>query len=176
MATKSTGRRRSSSSSKAKGSARKSAKSNGGTRGLSFDKDLAAKVAKRFNGGESLSKIAKSIKKTPGQTKFLVMLHTVAHSPKLRITHSTEKELVQGIRAARNAKDEHSGWGWISARTNVSEGKVKALAEANGIAMGNIATVRASKNGKSSGSKTTGRKRGGSGRKRSGSRRPSSGS
>lgn len=93
--------------------------------------------------------IAEELSITPGKAQFLMMQHEVETTPKLRIKHTDDDSLVAGIRAAREANDAHSSWGWIAARTGVSEGKVKKVAEEAGIPVSgtNVAVARSEANG-----------------------------
>jgi hypothetical protein len=106
-------------------------------------------VEMRDEQDSSWSDIAEELSITPGKAQFLYMQAEVARKPKLKIKHTDEDELVEGIREAREANDAHSSWGWIAARTGVSEGKVKALAEEAGIPVTgtNVAVARAEANG-----------------------------
>lgn len=111
--------------------------------------ELRERVVELREAEASWQEIAEEIESTPGKAQFLFMQHVVSKTPKLRIKHSDEDELVAGIVEAREANDQHSSWGWIAARTGVSEGKVKALAEEAGIQVAgtNVAVARAEANG-----------------------------
>lgn len=113
------------------------------------DAQLRARVVELREAETSWGEIAEEIKTTPGKAQFLFMQHQVESTPRLRIKHSDEDSLVAGIRAARDAQDAHSSWGWIAARTGVSEGTIKKLAEEAGMSVkgSNVAVARAEANG-----------------------------
>ncbi len=94
---------------------------------------LRAQVAKRLGKGEAISDIADALHITAGKAAYLNMLNIVEETPRLRIKGRNEDEIAANIVKARNAEDEHSAWGWISARAGLPESKVKALAEAAGV-------------------------------------------
>lgn len=98
---------------------------------------------------EKWGEIAAEHSITPGKAQFLYMQYQVAEGDVPAIRHRNENELVAGIRKAREANNSYSSWGWIAARTGVSEGKVKALAEEAGIPVSgtNVAVARAEANG-----------------------------
>lgn len=106
-------------------------------------------VVLRDEEDNSWGEIAEELSITSGKAQFLHMQATVASTPKLKIKHADEDELIAGIIEAREAEDEHSSWGWIAARTGVSEAKVKRLAEEGGVdvAGSNVAVKRAEANG-----------------------------
>lgn len=111
--------------------------------------ELRERVVELRAADQSWSEIAGELNITPGKAQFLMMQHTVSKSPKLRLKHTDDESLVERIVEAREANDAHSSWGWIAARTGVSEGKIKALATEAGIpvAGSNIAVARAEANG-----------------------------
>lgn len=113
------------------------------------DNDLRAKVVDLREADTSWSEIAEALAITSGKAQFLMMQQQVEDTPKLKIRFKDDETLVAGIVAAREAEDAHSSWGWIAARTGISEGKVKALAEEAGLAVSgsNIAVARAETNG-----------------------------
>jgi hypothetical protein len=113
------------------------------------DAELTTTIVARRDDGDKWGEIASDLNITPGKAQFLMMQHEVAHSPKLRLKHTDEASLVAAIRSAREANDAHSSWGWIAARTGVSEGKIKSVAEEAGIPVSgsNIAVARAESNG-----------------------------
>lgn len=100
--------------------------------------------------GSSWSQIAEELSITPGKAQFLMMLHKVAEGEVPKITFRNDGELTTKAAAARRKADEFSSWGWIAARTGVSEGKLKGLLEESGDYVPkseNISIVRAEKNG-----------------------------
>lgn len=123
------------------------------------DAEFTETIVERRDNGDSWGDIASDLNITPGKAQFLMMLHRVAEGDVPAIKHRNETELVNGIRKARDAQNEFSSWGWISARSGVSEGKVKALAEESGMEVSgsNIAVARAEANGggKKADTKTT---------------------
>lgn len=114
------------------------------------DADLTLQMLELKDNGESWAEIASTLSVTSGKAQFLWMKHCVAEGEVPAIEFEDEDELVAGILEAREASDQHSSWGWIAARTGVSEGKVKALAEEAGMEVrgANIAVKRAELNGK----------------------------
>lgn len=113
------------------------------------DEGLTENIVERRDNGESWADIASDLNITSGKAQFLMMKHRVAEGEVPAIKHRNETELVSGIRKARDAQNEFSSWGWISARSGVSEGKIKALAEEAGmdVSGSNVAVARAEKNG-----------------------------
>lgn len=113
------------------------------------DAERMAKVVSRRADDEKWSEIAEALHITPGKAQFLYMQHCVSEGEVKAIRHRNEDELVAGIRKAREANDAHSSWGWIAARTGVSEGKIKSLAEEAGMSVkgSNVAVARAEQNG-----------------------------
>jgi hypothetical protein len=104
---------------------------------------LREQVVEMREAEASWADIADELSITSGKAQFLHMQHVVSETPKLKIRYKDEDELVEGIRDAREAEDQYSSWGWIAARTGVSEAKVKRLAEEAGISMHNVAVSRA---------------------------------
>jgi hypothetical protein len=94
---------------------------------------LRAKVAAGLDKGKSIGDIAESLHITAGKAAYLNMLNVVEETPRLRIKGRNEDEIAANIVKAREAEDEHSSWGWISARAGLPESKVKALAEDAGV-------------------------------------------
>lgn len=122
----------------------------GAARQAQIDRDAKrrAQVVKRVNKGESVRAVAEDLGLTPGKAAFLLMQQEVEDNDSLQIKFRNEDELVKRVVAARNKNDEHSGWGWIAARTGVSEGKIKRLAEEKGgikVKGTNIASIRKGK-------------------------------
>jgi len=115
------------------------------------DAELTTQIVASRDAGEKWGEIASAHSITPGKAQFLYMLHCVAEGDVPSIKHRNETELVNGIRKARDAHDTYSSWGWIAARTGVSEGKIKALATEAGmdVAGSNVAVRRAEANGSS---------------------------
>lgn len=96
--------------------------------------ELTAKVVEMREGGSKWGEIAEALDITPGKAMFLEMKAQVADNPKLAIKFSGDEDLTTKVIAARN--DDMLSWGQISARTGVSEGKLKKLWEAGGGAKG----------------------------------------
>lgn len=113
------------------------------------DAELTTKVVERRGNDEKWGEIADALHITPGKAQFLMMKHEVAEGDVPSIRHRNDAELLAGIRKAREANNEYSSWGWISARTGVSEGKVKAIATEAGMNVkgSNVAVARAEANG-----------------------------
>jgi hypothetical protein len=109
------------------------------------DAALTEKIVEARANDEKWSEIATDLSITPGKAQFLMMKHDVAEGNVPAIKHRNENELIAGIKKARTANDAYSSWGWISARSGVAEGKVKALAEDNGMDVrgSNVAVTRA---------------------------------
>lgn len=94
------------------------------------DKELMERVVEMRNEGESWSNIASELGITPGKAQFLgLMIHAVETGEVKRLRWSNDEELYEQIEEARTAADDLSSWGWIAARTGVSEAKIKRLAE-----------------------------------------------
>lgn len=113
------------------------------------DAEYTTTILERRGNGDKWGEIASDLNITPGKAQFLFMLHEVAEGNVPAIRHRNENELVTGIRKAREANNQYSSWGWIAARTGVSEGKIKALAEEAGIPVKgtNVAVARSEANG-----------------------------
>lgn len=110
------------------------AKSDGKRAAAKADVDKQRKdVAARLKKGEKFGDIAEALHVTPGRAKYLQMLNDVENGTVARIsTAGNDEAVTKRIIAARDKQDEYSSWGWISARTGISEARVKALAEAGG--------------------------------------------
>jgi hypothetical protein len=93
---------------------------------------LRKQIATRLNKGEAISDIATALHITAGKAAYLNMLNVVEDTPSLRIKGRNDEELASKIVAAREKQDEHSSWGWLSARAGVPEARVKKLAEEAG--------------------------------------------
>lgn len=91
---------------------------------------IQADVVKMREDGKKWGEIAEALDITPGKAMFLEMKAQVADNPKLAIKFSGDEDLTEKVLAARN--DDMLSWGQISARTGVSEGKLKKLWEAGG--------------------------------------------
>jgi hypothetical protein len=117
--------------------------------------EQTATLVERVNGnGEKLSVVANDLNLNAGDAKWLLILHEVDTNPKLKVSFKNEQELVAKIRQLRAAKDEYSAWHWIAARTGVAEGKIKRLAEANGIPVKGSQIARERSNGNGAAKKT----------------------
>lgn len=116
--------------------------------------ELRDKVVSMRADDAKWSEIATKLHITSGKAQFLFMQHCVAEGEvsAIRFKQGDEASLIAGIRKAREANDAHSSWGWIAARTGVSEGKIKSLAEEAGMPVkgSNVAVARAEANGSSS--------------------------
>lgn len=95
---------------------------------------LQAEVVRMREEGSKWGDIAEALDITPGKAMFLEMKAQVADNPKLAIKWSDDEDLTEKVVAARN--EDMLSWGQISARTGVSEGKLKKLWEAGGGAKG----------------------------------------
>lgn len=114
------------------------------------DAELTEQVIDAREEGQSWSEIASDLNITPGKAQFLMMLHRVATGDVKPLRFKDDETLTEQIKKARTAADEFSSWGWIAARTGVSEVKIKRLAEEDGFwspKSENIAVTRAEKNG-----------------------------
>lgn len=118
----------------AKASAKTTKATTGKRAAATADVDKQRKeVAKRLKAGEKYGDIAEALHVTPGRAKYLQMLNDVESGRVARISTSGNDEAVaKRIIAARDKQDEHSSWGWISARAGIPEARVKSLAETHG--------------------------------------------
>lgn len=91
-----------------------------------------AEVAKLLAKGQSIGDIAEALSITAGKAAFLNMLNVVEDTPRLQIKGRTDEEKIPKVVAARAKQDEHSSWGWLSARSGISEARLKALVEESG--------------------------------------------
>lgn len=114
--------------------------------------------------GSSWSEIGTELGITPGKAQFLNMLHLVAEGevkayPKNRL--KDEESIAALVKEQRERADQYSSWGWISARSGISEPTLKRIHEEHNSwkpKTENIAIVRAAKNGETTTKKSTGRK------------------
>jgi hypothetical protein len=98
------------------------------------------------HGQMKLSEIAAHLGTTTGKAAFIKMQIDVAAGTVKPITGRTPKEIVNRTVAARKRADEYSSWGWLSARTGISEPKLKKMCAGKYQVFGSrIATERASK-------------------------------
>jgi hypothetical protein len=129
------------------------------------DAEMTERMLELREEGESWSTIGEDLGITPGKAQFLLMLHKVATGEVKRLPFRNDDELAAKIAKARDAADEFSSWGWISARTGVSEPKLKRLHEENSNwtpRSDNISVTRAQKNGGgSTAKKSTGSRKAG---------------
>ena len=110
------------------------------------DAEFTAHIVEARENGEKWGEIASELSITPGKAQFLMMLHLVETGEVSAFEFDNDEELTEVIKEARTAADEYSSWGWIAARTGVSEGKIKRLAEEDGFwepKTENISIVRA---------------------------------
>jgi hypothetical protein len=150
----------------AKPAAAKKASGNGGQKRAANKEQqekLIQKVVSMRDKEKSWKEIAETINTTPGKAQYLMMLHQVAEGEVPRITGKTEAVLAKNLQKAREKADEHSSWGWLSARAGLPETKIKAIAEEAGFyAKGkeNIAQKRAGTEGGAKKKSGKGKKRG----------------
>lgn len=112
--------------------------------------ELTERMLELRDEGESWTAIGEALAITPGKAQFLMMLHRVDSGEVKPIRFKDDEDLAAKIEAEREKAYEFSSWGWISARTGVSEPKLKKLhEEVNGWKpkTENIAIERAKKNG-----------------------------
>lgn len=122
------------------------------------DAELTTRMLELREEGNSWSEVAAELNITPGKAQFLNMLHLVAEGDVKPIRFRNDEELTAKCQAARAAADEYSSWGWIAARTGVSEGKIKGLLAEAGTYVPkseNISIVRADKTDPDRASRTT---------------------
>lgn len=124
---------------------------------------MIEKVVKLRDKEKSWKEIGDEIGTTPGKAQYLMMLHRVAEGDVPKVPNAANPDspkFAKSLEKARKAADEYSSWGWLSARSGLPEGKIKAIAEEAGFyskGKENVAAIRAG--GKDSGSKS-GKKRG----------------
>jgi hypothetical protein len=133
-------------------------KSKATTKGASRTADAATVAARRdtvrkrvIDGGESAAVVAKDLGITSGKAAFIKMQLMVEDGNVPAIKFKNPDDMVTKTVAARNKADEYSSWGWLSARTGVSEPSLKAAVAAAGhnIAGEKIAKKTASTRAKS---------------------------
>jgi hypothetical protein len=121
------------------------------TNGASRTADAATVAARRdtvrkrvIDGGESAAVVAKDLGITSGKAAFIKMQLMVEDGNVPAIKFKNPDDMVTKTVAARNKADEYSSWGWLSARTGVSEPSLKAAVAAAGhnIAGEKIASIR----------------------------------
>jgi hypothetical protein len=126
-------------------------KSKATTKGASRTADAATVAARRdtvrkrvIDGGESAAVVAKDLGITSGKAAFIKMQLMVEDGNVPAIKFKNPDDMVTKTVAARNKADEYSSWGWLSARTGVSEPSLKAAVAAAGhnIAGEKIASIR----------------------------------
>lgn len=161
MATKTAAKRgttRKAGTAKPKGQTRRAAKTTASSNGevskreaqAARDAELTERMLELREDGQSWSEIGAELAITPGKAQFLMMLHKVATGEVKRLRFRNDDELAAVIAKARGAADEFSSWGWIAARTGVSEPKLKRLHEEHSSwkpRTENISIVRAAKHG-----------------------------
>lgn len=86
---------------------------------------MTEQVLEMREDGKKWQEIADELGITPGKAMFLDMKAAVASSPKLKITWKDDAELAEAITNART--EDMLSWGQISARTGLSEGKLKKV-------------------------------------------------
>ena len=116
--------------------------------------------------GTSWSEIGAELGITPGKAQFLNMLHQVAEgnvSAWPKAAHKEEATIAAQIKKDRDAANEFSSWGWIAARSGISEPTLKRIHEEFNSwkpKTENIAIVRAEKNGETTTTKKSSAKKG----------------
>lgn len=113
------------------------------------DAEFTERMLEMRSEGEAWSTIAEELSITPGKAQFLMMLHRVATKDVKPLKWTDDDDLTEVCQEARAEADEFSSWGWIAARTGVSEAKIKRLLEEAGTyepKSENIAIVRAQLN------------------------------
>lgn len=114
---------------------------------------LIKKVVSLRKKDKSWKEIGDEIGTTPGKAQYLMMLHRVAEGEVPKIPNASNPDspkFAKSLEKARKAADEYSSWGWLSARSGLPEGKIKAIAEEAGFykkGKENVAAVRAGSNG-----------------------------
>lgn len=155
MATKTKSRTKKGSTTKTAAKAKATATNDGPSKrelAKARDAELTEQVLEAREEGQSWSEIAADLSITPGKAQFLMMLHRVATGDVKPLRFKDDETLTEQIKKARTAADEFSSWGWIAARTGVSEVKIKRLAEEDGFwspKSENIAVTRAERHGDS---------------------------
>jgi hypothetical protein len=91
------------------------------------DAELTAQILEMRGNDAKWGEIASELSITSGKAQFLIMLHEVAEGTVPKITWRNDTEKVAKVKKAREAQDEHSSWGWLAARTGISEGTLKAF-------------------------------------------------
>lgn len=105
----------------------------------------------RENADLPLPKLAEAMKCTNGKAAFVKMLIAVEDNPSLRLEAKTPTGIIGKTVTARKKADAYSSWGWLSARTGISEPKLKKMCEGRYEVFGSrIATERAAKKAKRS--------------------------
>ena len=79
-----------------------------------------------IDGSDAVKDVAEALGLTPGQTAFIKMQILVADGTVKAIKGRTERETIARVVAARKKADNYSSWGWLSARTGISESALKA--------------------------------------------------
>lgn len=104
----------------------------------------AAVLSRVVNGGESAATVAKDLGITAGKAAFIAMQLRVDNGEVPKISFKNDEQLVSKTVAARDKADQHSSWGWLSARTGVAEASLKQKVAAAGhdVAGTKIASVR----------------------------------
>lgn len=87
--------------------------------------ELTEQVLEMREAGKKWQEIADELEITPGKAMFLDMKAAVSASPKLKISWKDDDELAEKITNART--EDMLSWGQISARTGLSEGKLKKV-------------------------------------------------
>ena len=96
------------------------------------DAEMTERMLEMRAEGEPWSAIGEELSITPGKAQFLMMLHRVDTGDVKPLKWTDDESLTEVCQEARAALDEFSSWGWIAARTGVSEGKIKRLLEEAG--------------------------------------------
>lgn len=97
--------------------------------------------------GKSVSEIAAKLGTTSGRAAYFLMVAEVTRNKKLKITGDNDEAVLKQVKAERLAAGDKSGWGWLSARTGIPEGRLKKMAEEYGVKVKgtNAASMRKAK-------------------------------
>ena len=85
--------------------------------------------ARMVEGNDAVKDVAADLGLTPGKTAFIKMQILVADGTVKSIKGRTERETIARVIAARKKADNYSSWGWLSARTGISEITLKKMVD-----------------------------------------------
>lgn len=96
------------------------------------------------DGGETAATVAKDLGITAGKAAFIAMQLRVENGEVPKISFKNDEQMIAKTVAARDKADQHSSWGWLSARTGVAEPTLKSKVAAAGhdVVGTKIASVR----------------------------------